>query len=81
LPDPSDYYKKLGRLDEVETLSAVRFYMHEFWPNCIQVGGDQKGNYIVRTEAGDMLVGYYWRDGDVYKVRRATTMNTTRWLD
>jgi hypothetical protein len=81
VPSASDYYKKLGRLDEQEHISAVRFYMHEYWPNCVQRGDDEKGDFVVETEAGDMLVGYYWREGDHYKVRRATSMNTTRWID
>ena len=79
---PSDYYKRLGIKNTLETIEQVRFHMHSQWPTCEQVAkDDDHGDFVVKTEAGKMLVGYYWREDDRFMVRRAKTMNTTRWVD
>jgi hypothetical protein len=78
----NDYYKKLGPKTELEDLEQVRFHIHEFWPNAeIQTPGAEVVNFIVETEAGTMLVGYAWQEDDKWFVRRAKSMNTTKWID
>ncbi len=78
-----DYHKKLGKKTPI-TLETADFYIHEFWPNNEKVPVDDGlTNYIVRTDAGTMLVGYRWFDhkSGEHFIRRATSLNTVRWFD
>lgn len=82
MPEARDHYKRLGIKNTLADMGKVRFHMHSQWPTSEQVErGPDHGDFVVRTEAGTMLVGYYWREGDQFMVRRASTMNTIKWLD
>lgn len=80
-----DYYKRLGKKEEI-TPRTADFYVHEFWPNSEMLpprGVQGLVEWGVKTEAGTMLVAYMWWDmpANQWYIRRATSMNTTRWID
>jgi hypothetical protein len=79
-----DFYKRLGKKEQIKADSRD-FYVHEYWPNSKRVSKptDEVTKWGVQTEAGTMLVAYSWIDPKVNEwfIRRATSMNTTKWLD